>query len=73
MKKCERSEQIKEEPMKEAENVLLVWSCMQYEAVLCCLRLESGPDGRLCELKRQGDASVMASLRLSYLIISDCK
>lgn len=33
MKKCERGEQIKEERMKEGENVLLVWSCMQYEAV----------------------------------------
>lgn len=32
MKKCERSERIKEERMKVEENVLLVWSCMQYEA-----------------------------------------
>lgn len=32
MRKCERSEQIKEERMKEGENVLLVWSCMQYES-----------------------------------------
>lgn len=29
MRKCE---QIKEERMKEEENVLLVWSCMQYES-----------------------------------------
>lgn len=68
MRNCEHSEQMKEERMKEGENVLLVWSCMQYESASpsCVVSASSGAwsDGRLRHWKRWRDAPVMAKLRL---------